>query len=119
LKLETFKNAWEKEFPNAINMGIVGVSAGLFLGKKRIPMQYIYPNRLALYIKKQGEAYNLPETLYEAYKEDLKKSPKIYDAYVVGGKSEVPFSKLTDEDLDIILSAAISIGKKLKNDNGS
>jgi hypothetical protein len=48
----------------------------------------------------------------------VKKIPKIYDVYVVGGKSEVPFSKLSDEDLDTILSAAISIGKKLKNDNG-
>lgn len=39
--------------------------------------------------------------------------------YVIGEKSEVPFSKLTEDDLDIILAAAINIGKKLKNDNGS
>jgi hypothetical protein len=118
LKLDAFKNEWEKEFPGSINMGIVGFSAGVFLGRKRIPVQYVYPNRLAIYTKKQGDFYNLPETINERYKETLKKIPKIYDAYVIGGKTEVPFSRLTEDELDIILSAAMGIGRKLKNENG-
>ncbi len=117
LRIENFKNEWEKEFPNSISMGIVGFSAGVNLGKKRIPIQFVYPNRLAIYTKKHGEYYNIPETIYEEYKEDLKKLPKIFDVYVVGGKSEIPFNKLTEDELDTILSAAKRVGRKLKNDN--
>ncbi len=119
LELDAFKNEWEKQFPGSINMGIVGFSAGVFLGKKRIPVQYVYPHRIAIYTRKQGEAYNLPETLYEEYKEDLKKLPNIYDAYVIGGKSEIPYSMLTEDDLRIILAAAMKIGNKLKNESGT
>lgn len=117
LIIESFKNNWEKDFPNSISMGIVGFSAGVILGKKRIPIQFVYNNRLAIYSHAQRNKYNIPEILFENYKEDLQKLPQIYDEYVVGGKVEVPFSKLSEGDLDIIFSSAKNLGNRLNNND--
>jgi hypothetical protein len=72
---------------------------------------------LVIYSHEQKNKYSIPDKLFENYKEDLKKLPRIYDEYVVGGKVEVPFSKLSEGDLDIIFAAAKRLGNRLKNDN--
>lgn len=117
LKIENFKSDWEKEFPNSISMGVIGFSAGVVMGKKRIPIQFVYNNRLAIVSQAQKEKYNIPESIYEEYKENLKILSKIYDEYIIGGKVEVPFSKLTENEIEIIFAAAKSFGKELKNEN--
>ena len=113
LKIDKFKNDWEEDFPNTISMGVVGFSAGVILGKTRIPIQYVYNNRLAIISKAQRDTYNIQESIYDEYKEELKAVPKVYDEYVVGGKVEVPFSKLTVDEIEIILLAAKNLAKKL------
>jgi len=116
--IDKFKNAWEKEFPDprSISMGAVGFSAGVILGKKRIPVQFVYNNRLAVLSSLQKEKYNIPDRIFEEYRADLKAVPRVFDECVVGGKVEVPFSVLSEEDLEIILNASIITAKKLMNE---
>lgn len=113
LKIEQFKNDWEKDFPNSINMGTIGFSAAVILGRTRIPIQFVYNNRLAIISKIHRDKYNISESIYEEYKEELRAIPKVYDEYIVGGRVEIPFSKLTVDEITIIFLAAKNLGKKL------
>ncbi len=111
--IDRFKNEWEREFPNSISMGAVGFSAGVVLGKKRIPVQFVYNNRLAIVSSLQQQKYNVPDQIFEEYREELKAIPRVFDEFVVGGKVEVSFSLLSEHDLEIIFQAAKNMGRKL------
>ena len=114
--IDKFKNEWEKEFPNTVNMGTVGFSAGVILGKKRIPLQYVYNNKLQIVSKGDQEKYNIPDQIFSEYREQLKQIPRIYDEFVVGNKVEILFSILSERDLEIIFEAAKNLGKKLNSE---
>jgi len=113
--IEVFKKTWVSEIDDSINMGQVGFSAGLHYGNKRIPIQIVYDNRVAIISEKMKEAYNIPEKLYQEYREELSKSPMIYDKYVSGNKVDVAFDAIDAETLKLILNASLKLGKKIKN----
>ena len=113
--IEVFKKKWVSEIDDSINMGQVGFSAGLHYGNKRIPIQIVYNNRVAIISEKMREAYDMPEKLYQEYKEDLKKAPTVYDKYVIGNKVDVGFDVMDAETLKLILDASLKLGKKIKN----
>lgn len=112
-----FKENWENELGGSINMGTVGFSAGLNYGGRRIAIQFVYDNRVALISEKWKEANNIPEDIYREYREEFKKVPEFYDKYVIGNKVEIGFDKTNVEILKIILGASTALGKKIKNMN--
>jgi hypothetical protein len=116
IKIDSFKNEWEKEFPNSISMGAVGFSAGAILGKKRIPIQYVYNNRLEVISSAEQRKYNMPDQIFKEYQEEMKAVPRIFDEFIVGGKKFVFFEILSESELEIIFKAAINLARKLKNE---
>ena len=116
LKVEGFKNSWDLEFPRSLSMGVVGFSVGVNLNKNRIPIQFVYNNRLTIFSELMKKKYNIPDEYYENYKEDLKCLPRVYDEYVIGGKVEINFSTITMDDLEKIFQAAKNLARKLVNE---
>ena len=112
---EQFREKWLQEIGKSINMGQVGFSAGVFNGNKRVPIQYIYNNRLALLTQNYSEKLDIPPDLYEAYKNDIKQSKDIFDEYLMGNKSEIQFDKLDVDSLNIVLGAAFNLALAIKN----
>lgn len=113
--IEDFRKKWVSEIDDSINMGQVGFSAGLNYGNKRIPIQIVYNNRVAIISEKMREAYNMPEKLYQEYREDLSKSPMVYDKYVSGNKVDVVFDAIDAETFKLILDASLKFARKIKN----
>ncbi len=110
-----FKNTWISEIDNSVNMGQVGFSAGLNHGNERIPIIYVYDNRISLISEKVKQSYNLPDNIYNDYKTELQKSPVIYDKYLIANKVQVPFDSIDVEVLKIIIDATINFAKRMKN----
>lgn len=111
--IDNFKKDWENDFPNSVNMGTVGFSTGVILGNTRIPIQFVYDNRLGIITRSQVDKYNISDSMFDDYKEELKAISKVYDEYVVGGKTTLPFAKLNTDELLVIFTAAKNIGKRL------
>ena len=116
IRIEEFRNSWEAEFPNSISMGVVGFSVGIRLNKKRIPIQFIYNNRLAIFSELMKKKYNIPDEYYDEYKKDLQCLPRIYDEYVIGGKVEIKFSIISLDDLGKIFEASKKLARNLGNE---
>ena len=57
---------------------------------------------------------NVPDALYNEYKEDIQKAPEIYDRYLIGNRVEVAFDTIDAAALKIILDAALNMARKLK-----
>jgi len=113
--IEDFRKKWVSEIDDSINMGQVGFSDGLNYGNKRIPIQIVYNNRVAIISEKMREAYNMPEKLYQEYREDLSKSPMVYDKYVSGNKVDVVFDAIDAETFKLILDSSLKFAIKIKN----
>jgi hypothetical protein len=96
-------------------MGQVGFSAGIEYGGRRLPIQYVYDNRLAIISEKASKYSNIPQALYEEYLADLKKSAYLHDKYLASGKVEVPFSSIDADTLSVILNSAIKLAKSYKS----
>jgi len=112
---ELFREKWLQEIGNTINMGQVGFSAGVYNGSKRIPIQFVYNNRLALLSQHYADKLDIPPDLYEVYKNDIKQSKDIFDEYLMGNKVEIPFDRLDVESLDVVLGAAFNLAQAIKN----
>ena len=112
---EQFREKWLQEIGDTINMGQVGFSAGVFNGNKRLPIQFVYNNRLALLSQHYSDNLDIPPDLYEAYKNDIKQTKDIFDEYLMGNKVEVPFDRLDVESLGIVLKAAFNLAIAIKN----
>ena len=113
--IEQFREKWINEIGASISMGQVGFSAGVSYGSKRIPIQFIYNNRIALLSQLYSERLNMPPNLYKEYKDALKASKGIFDEYLIGNKVEIPFDKLDVESLNTILAASIKLAMAIKN----
>ena len=83
------------------------------VGRKRIPVFFIYMDRVATISESYKKKYGIPDDLYQEYKNDLKASQTVYDGYVIGNKVVVPFDVISEEDLNVIFKATVDIAKKL------
>lgn len=113
--IEQFKEKWINEIGATINMGQVGFSAGVLYGDKRIPIQFVYNNRIDLLSQYYSERLNIPSGYYKEYKEAIKAARGIFDEYLVGNKVGIPFDKLDAGSLNIILDAAFRLALAIKN----
>jgi len=114
--IEEFKDKWISEISDCINMGAVGFSLGIDLGKnKKIPVILVYHTWVDLCSEKRQKEYNISEKFYNEYKESLKKSPKIYDEYLIANKVKVPFNDIDVLELKIIFEATMKMAKKIKD----
>ena len=113
--IELFKEKWIQDIGGSISMGQVGFSAGVSFGDKRIPIQFIYNNRIALLSQLYAERNKIPPQLYEEYKENIKFSKRIFDEYLIGNRVEISFEKIDDTTLDIILDASYKLALAIKN----
>jgi hypothetical protein len=116
--VEPIKNFWRswEELGGDIRFGTSGFTAGITQGDKRIPIFYIYPQKVSTISESAKSTYDIPDEIHQAYKNELKASQKIYDAYVVGNKVEIPYSLISVEELELIFNASISLAKKLIGD---
>ena len=113
--IEQFREKWINEIGASISMGQVGFSAGVSYGSKRIPIQYIYNNRIALLSQLYSERLNIPPQFYKEYKDALKASKGIFDEYLVGNKVEIPFDRMDVDSLNTILGASFNLAMSIKN----
>jgi len=113
--IEQFRERWINEIGSSISMGQVGFSAGVSYGNKRVPIQFVYNNRIALLSQLYSEKLNIPPHFYKEYKEELKASKGIFDEYLIGNRVEIPFDKLDVESLNTILDASFNLAKAIKN----
>jgi len=117
--IDKFYQQWINEIDDSINMGQVGFSAGLEYGGKRVAIQFVYDNRLAMISDKARKFSNIPKKIYEKYLEDLGQSDYLYDKYIASGKVEVHFSVIDKDILTIILNSALKLAKRYKNQSDS
>lgn len=117
--LSDFRKRWIAEIDDSINMGQVGFSAGIEYGGKRIPIQYVYDNRIGIISEKAAKYAKIPDHLYDEYITDLKQSGLLHDKYMARGKVEIDFSGIDDETLSIILNSAIKLANGYKSTAGS
>lgn len=110
--IQNFWKEWE-QIGGDIRMGVAGFSAGFIINGKRIAPFFTYYNRIPVLSERWRTSINIPDDLYLEYKENLKASQYVYDGYCIGNKVEVPFNEITIDDLKIIYSAALKLGKAL------
>ena len=110
--IEAFWKIW-REIGGDIRFGTGGLSAGIMQGGKRIPVFFIYMDRVATISESYKKKYGIPDEYYQDYKNHLKASQTVYDGYVIGNKVVVPFDVISEEDLNVIFKASIDIAKKL------
>lgn len=115
--IKTFRDCWLSEIDDSINMGQVGFSAGLEFGDKRIPIQFVYDNRIPIISERHRKAYDIPKRLYDDYLKELSNSPYLYDKFIASGKVEVSFDDIDKETLSMMLNAAIGLARDYKEMN--
>lgn len=112
--INEFKSKWVQVLGDNINMGQVGFSAGIIYGERRVPIQYVYDNRITIITDKAKDYSNIPDKLYEAYKNNFKSAPAIYDKYIVGNKATIYFDTIDAKTLTLILDSSFDLAKKMK-----
>lgn len=111
--IRKFWSKWQ-EMTGDIRFGTVGFSAGIKFGEKRVPLFYLYNNRIARISDTTRDNYSIPNEIYEAYKDELKKYPDIYDRYIIGNKVDIPFEDIDAETLNGLFDAAIEVALQLR-----
>jgi len=109
--IQQFRKCWVEEISNSINMGVAGFSAGIQFDDRRVMIHKVYYNRIPLLSERQRAASGIPQTLYQEYLAELKKSPLLADNYLPSGTVEVKFEDLNEDLLKLILDAAFSLAK--------
>lgn len=93
-----------------VRYGTVGFSAGMVIGDKRIPIQFVYQKMIAIISDKWRNIYGISDESYERYKEYFKDQlPEIYDKYIVGNRVEVKFSELSEDEFRKTIFGAFEI----------
>lgn len=94
----------------------VGFSSGLKVGNKRIPLQFVYINRLALISDNYTISLGIDDDIYKHYKEKIKREvPKAFD-HLMGNRVEIHYESISKVELESILAAAVEIAKQMKED---
>ena len=84
-------------------------------GDKRIPIFYVYPRKVSTISETVKNFYDIPDDIYQKYKDELKVSQTIYDGYVVGNKVEVLYELISVDELELIFKASINLAKQLND----
>jgi hypothetical protein len=111
--IERFWQNWRK-LGGDIRFGTLGFSAGIMQGDKRIPIFYLYPQKITTVSETTKSVYSIPDDIYQKYKDELKESNTIYDGYIVGNKVEVPYELISVDELELIFKASINLALNLK-----
>ena len=111
--IKSFWNIW-KSTGGDIRFGTVGFSAGFKFGDKRIPIQFVYLNRLSLISNNYLKSYDIPDSVYMNYKESLRsKVPKAFD-HLIANHVTLYFTTLTKDELSLILNATVEVAQEMK-----
>jgi hypothetical protein len=115
--IREFWKDW-KELGGDIRFGVVGFSAGLSIGGKRIPLQPgIFNDGLHLITYQVVEKYNVNEKIFDRYKNELKENFPIGYDLLIGNKSKVKYEDISQEELESIFNATLNMGKSLLKEN--
>jgi hypothetical protein len=114
--IEPIKEFWQNwsKLGGDIRFGSLGFSAGIKQGIRRIPIFYVYPQRVGTISEACINTYDIPDDIYQKYKDQLKASNVIYDGYVIGNKVEVPYELISVDELELIFNASIDFARNLK-----
>lgn len=113
--IKSFWNNW-KSIGGDIRFGVVGFSAGLKIGKTRIPMQFVMNDRIYLISDNYRKSYDIGDKAYLVYKEKLKSEvPRAYD-HVIANHVSLAFELLTTDELEYLLNASIRLAMEMKGE---
>jgi len=113
---EVIKSFWVswKSIGGDIRFGLVGFSAGIMIGNKRIPLQFVMNDKVDLISDRYRESYNISPTTYKVYTDKLKAEvPKAYD-HVIANHVALSFNTITVNELKSILDAALVFAVEMK-----
>ncbi|HPR74333.1 MAG TPA: hypothetical protein PLX41_11810 [Bacteroidales bacterium] len=111
--IKSFWTNW-KSIGGDIKFGLVGFSAGMKIGDKRIPLQFIMNDKVDLISDNYRESYNISPTVYKVYTDKLKAEvPRAYDL-VIANHVALSFELITESDLKSILDAAVLLALEMK-----
>ena len=111
--IKSFWTNW-KSIGGDIKFGLVGFSAGIKIGNKRIPLQFIMNDKVDLISDNYRESYNISPTVYKVYTDKLKAEvPRAYDL-VIANHVALSFELITESDLKSILDAAVLLAVEMK-----
>ncbi len=112
-----FRQEWLKNFGNrnSINMGTAGFSCGLLIGSKRQVITFVLNWYIDLITENSRDQKGFPDLIYEKYKTELKKTPEIFDGYLMSGKTHIPFNQVSIESLKNVFNATLLFARDLKN----
>ena len=114
--IEKYKQEWINNFGDSINMGTVGFTAGFFVGNKRFAPLWVYDNKIELITENSRKKAGASDAVYLIYKNELEKSPEVFDKYLISGKTMVFFTDITEKSLETIFSSSIKYTIELKKE---
>lgn len=114
--IEKYKHEWVNNFGESINMGTVGFTAGIFVGNKRFAPLWVYDNKIELITENSRKKMGASDNVYLTYKNEIGKSPEIFDKYLISGRQMVNFNDISENSLETIFIASIKYAKELQNE---
>jgi hypothetical protein len=114
--IRNFWNDW-KNIGGDIKFHTASFSAGINYNGKRTPIFYGYLDNTPVISEKTAEYYNIPKDQYNIYKEELMASSTVYDEFVIGNKVGVPFDRITNDELSLIMKASLQLALNILNIN--
>jgi hypothetical protein len=114
--IEKYKQEWIKHFGETVNMGTVGFTAGVIIGEKRLAPLWVYDNKIELITEKGRKKMGVSDNTYLIYNDELKKTPEIYDKYLISGKQMVHFNDVSIEALENIFIATLKYADEMSNE---
>ena len=91
----------------------MGFSVGVKIGDKRISIISIYDSDIELITEKWHLKRGVSDKIYIEYKNELKKSPEIYDKYLISGKLLIKFKDINIDYLKNIFNATLNYAKNI------
>jgi hypothetical protein len=115
--IEKYIHEWANNFgERSINMGTVGFTAGFFVGDKRFAPLWVYDNKIDLIKDRSSKEMGASDLVYLIYRDEIKKSPEVFDKYFSSGKQRINFSDISIDSLETIFTASINYAIELKKE---
>jgi len=114
--IDKYKQEWIKHFGESINMGTGGFTAGVIVGEKRLAPLWVLNDKIRLITEDGRKKMGVSDKAYLVYKEEIKKTPEIYDRYLISGKQTICFKDISTDALENIFCATIKYAEEIRSE---